>query len=438
MKIFLSSIIFLFSLHTYSQYTDYQSPFYGSLNSGDFASYPFGNQAQNHAWLCGDSSMIMKIYPYSMPPGFRNVKGNIPTGFTFNSICSIDTVSALVGGNSGSNCAIFKTSNNGSNWVQCFSQVNGYIVGIWFKTQLNGLLIGNPQGGRWSVFKTVNGGITWDSAGLYLPQANSESSLSNNMFVRGDTVWLGTNNSRIYISYNFGSTWNTRIIFGAGAQNIRAVNNDLNSNSGFIAGDSLYQTYSWGNNWSVVPNTSGIGPITSLVASNPGVDASSMPLFYSKQNNLYYSFGWSLFHSASSGVYTYLFKLRPYIQYSYTFSPMLGLMNNGKVWICICAWGGIRQTNNIIPDKFILEQNYPNPFNPVTKIRFAVPKGKQEIVKLSIYNPEGKEIIILHNGTMAEGNYEADFDGSNFASGVYYYKLESGDNVITKKMVLLK
>ena len=113
-------------------------------------------------------------------------------------------------------------------------------------------------------------------------------------------------------------------------------------------------------------------------------------------------------------------------------------MNNGKVWICICAWGGIRQTNNIIPDKFILEQNYPNPFNPVTKIRFAVPKGKKEIVKLSIYNPEGKEIIILHNGTMAEGNYEADFDGSNFASGVYYYKLESGDNVITKKMVLLK
>ncbi|HRE12401.1 MAG TPA: T9SS type A sorting domain-containing protein [Ignavibacteria bacterium] len=436
--VFLALSVLSFTSGSFSQFTDFQSPFTGSLNSGDIATTPFGQQVNSHAWLCGDSSMIMKLYFYSIPPVFRVVKGNIPPGITFNAACSIDSSTALMGGTAGGSSVVYKTTNGGQNWTQVFTQPNGSIIGIWFKTAVTGVMVGNPAGGRWSIFKTTNGGVNWDSAGHYLPQANSESSFSNDMFARGDTLWLGTNNSRIYVSTNFGMNWSPRT-FGSGIQNIRAVNNDFNSNVGFIGGDSLLNTYSWGNTWNVEQNIQGTGPITSIVASNPGVDASSGPAFYSKQNKLYYSFGWSLFYTASSGNFTYLFKNRPFTQYNYHFAPMLGLLSGGRVWICICAWGGINAVNNVIPSEFILHQNYPNPFNPVTKIRFEIPPGESNnVVKLEVYDSKGELLQILMNETLGAGIYEKEFDGSSFSSGVYFYKVTSGSISVSKKMLLVK
>jgi hypothetical protein len=106
--------------------------------------------------------------------------------------------------------------------------------------------------------------------------------------------------------------------------------------------------------------------------------------------------------------------------------------------------GFVIGVNNIvseIPGTYKLEQNYPNPFNPVTKIRFEIPsegKSKNSKVKLIIYNVLGKELQTLVNGEMQPGTYEVTFDGSNFASGVYFYQLKAGDYVATKKLILLK
>lgn len=88
-----------------------------------------------------------------------------------------------------------------------------------------------------------------------------------------------------------------------------------------------------------------------------------------------------------------------------------------------------------------LSQNYPNPFNPQTKIKFDVPanvKGQTSNVKLVIYDLLGREVTTLVNEELKPGTYEADWDGSNFSSGVYFYKIISGDFVETKKMVLMK
>ncbi|MFI5145287.1 MAG: T9SS type A sorting domain-containing protein, partial [Ignavibacteria bacterium] len=92
---------------------------------------------------------------------------------------------------------------------------------------------------------------------------------------------------------------------------------------------------------------------------------------------------------------------------------------------------------NEIPDKFDLLQNYPNPFNPSTKIKFDVPQNIG-IVTLKIYDLLGREVIALLNKKLQPGIYEVEWDGSNFASGVYFYKLAAGDFVETKKMVLMK
>jgi subtilisin-like proprotein convertase family protein len=92
--------------------------------------------------------------------------------------------------------------------------------------------------------------------------------------------------------------------------------------------------------------------------------------------------------------------------------------------------------NNQVPDKFELGQNFPNPFNPTTNIKYGVPR--LSVVKLAIYDILGREINVLVNELKQPGNYEIAFDASNIATGVYFYKLEAGDFVDVKKMVLMK
>ncbi len=90
-----------------------------------------------------------------------------------------------------------------------------------------------------------------------------------------------------------------------------------------------------------------------------------------------------------------------------------------------------------IPDGFVLEQNYPNPFNPSTKIKFAL--SDTQSAKLVVYDVLGNEVIIPFNG-IAEGGkvYEAEFNGENLSSGIYFYRLETDNKVENRKMLLLK
>ncbi|HMQ70766.1 MAG TPA: T9SS type A sorting domain-containing protein, partial [Ignavibacteria bacterium] len=89
-----------------------------------------------------------------------------------------------------------------------------------------------------------------------------------------------------------------------------------------------------------------------------------------------------------------------------------------------------------IPQTFSLSQNYPNPFNPTTVIRFSIPQNSQ--VSLKIYNSLGKQVAQLVNEKRDAGTYNIDFNASNLASGVYYYQIQAGDFVETKRMLLLK
>jgi len=97
---------------------------------------------------------------------------------------------------------------------------------------------------------------------------------------------------------------------------------------------------------------------------------------------------------------------------------------------------GIKNNGNEIPGQFSLSQNYPNPFNPATKIDFAIPVNG--FVSIKVYDMLGRETASIVNQDMKAGIYTVDFDGTNYASGVYFYKLITGDFVITKKMVLVK
>ena len=107
---------------------------------------------------------------------------------------------------------------------------------------------------------------------------------------------------------------------------------------------------------------------------------------------------------------------------------------------------GISKTNSEVPNKFELCQNYPNPFNPSTIIEFDVPQ--QSHVTLRVYNILGEEVATLVNGVKQPGSYEVKFsakggsasggDALNLSSGIYFYRLTAGQNILTKKMILLK
>ncbi len=89
-----------------------------------------------------------------------------------------------------------------------------------------------------------------------------------------------------------------------------------------------------------------------------------------------------------------------------------------------------------IPVSFSLSQNYPNPFNPTTKINYSLPKSG--IVTIKLYDILGKEVGIIESSFRNPGNYSVSFDASYLASGVYIYKMVSGDFTAVKKLLLLK
>jgi len=92
--------------------------------------------------------------------------------------------------------------------------------------------------------------------------------------------------------------------------------------------------------------------------------------------------------------------------------------------------------NNSLPFAYSLSQNFPNPFNPSTVIKYAIPRAG--IVKMVVYDILGRQVALLVNELKQPGNYEVKFDALNFASGVYFYKIEAGDFTSVKKMLLLK
>jgi photosystem II stability/assembly factor-like uncharacterized protein len=100
---------------------------------------------------------------------------------------------------------------------------------------------------------------------------------------------------------------------------------------------------------------------------------------------------------------------------------------------------GVREREGSLPTTFALEQNYPNPFNPTTVIRFSLPNvGTRHVVSLKVFDVLGREIATLVSEELRAGELSVTWDAAAFPSGVYFYQLQAGSFVETKKLVLLK
>jgi len=110
-----------------------------------------------------------------------------------------------------------------------------------------------------------------------------------------------------------------------------------------------------------------------------------------------------------------------------------------KMFVDDLSWSNtsdVKELDNGIPGEYDLMQNYPNPFNPSTTIRYSIPEANFATIK--VYDMLGNEVTTLVNEEQSAGNYEVEFNASELSSGIYFYKLQAGSFVETKKMILLR
>jgi hypothetical protein len=96
----------------------------------------------------------------------------------------------------------------------------------------------------------------------------------------------------------------------------------------------------------------------------------------------------------------------------------------------------VKESDENIPAGFKLEQNYPNPFNPSTKISYQIPNASR--VTLRVYDVLGREVSTLINSEQNSGYHEVAFNGSKLSSGIYFFRMQAGNYISTKKMILMK
>ena len=389
----------------------------------------------SNLWVCGDNRVV--LWTNNLGDNWINVSSNLPEGVNINCISAIDTNTAVTAGNIGSATYVFKTSNKGQTWNQVFYQEGGNILSI---SQNADFMVGNPVNGRWAIWWSSNAGSTWDSSGLYLPQNGSEHGWKNSVIFSGSSIWIGTNNFRIY-HYSYNSGWNIQEM---PEQNIFTLSSSYSSPVLYSGGNRLYRTTDNGNNWAEIPSP-GIGAINGIVVPLyiipiPLIDNIYYDLFITRTNSEIYNINntsTNLTYTAATGSYTSLFGIT---------NGIIGLRDNGGItagFFGILVGG----PDPNYPYSFELKQNFPNPFNPKTKIPVSIYKSTK--LNISIYNITGEFITTLFNGSVDpfpiydNSDYYVmsqyfEWDASSYPTGVYFYRVTADDYKETRKMVLVK
>jgi photosystem II stability/assembly factor-like uncharacterized protein len=287
---------------------------------------------------------------------------------------AINYLDYIFAGTSGN--GILRSIDNGSNWTQ-INLPNNNVHSLLSVDSTESIFAGTGGG---KIFRSTNNGIGLIQ--VYNSPIGTNSVLTM-AISPANVIYAGLDTGGIVISNNNGDTW-TQYSFSTSLVNAIA----FSANGHVLVGTGKNGVFESTNNGS------------SWIQINSGLTNTSInTLVFDNNNYLYCGTGGSSVFRSSQPI-------------------------------------GIQYTGTEIPDVFSLFQNYPNPFNPVTKIRFGVPK--KDFVSMNIFDALGREIATLVNQNLQPGTYEVDFDGSNFPSGVYFYRLSAGDFRAVHKMIILK
>ncbi len=331
---------------------------------------------------------------------------------------------------------ILRTSNGGNNWIS--NSINDYLTGIDFVNDTLGYLLTDSA----FVYKTTNFGTNWFILNtLYNPpQVQIDFLNSLEGYILGSMKLLGTTNGGVNWVYI-----TTNQYFDIEFVNVTTGYSSLLD--GFAT--KIYKTTDRGNLWQEILSVD-----SSSLLNVEFYDINTGWVIGGKLRNSKYSP--QIFKTTNAGVSWF----EQTINFANDSNACVGNLfmvdaNTGYITTNFCSGGsggiayprifkttngggiiGIMPISNEVPKEFSLSQNYPNPFNPITNVKYSISKDSK--VKITIYDVLGREVITLVNDFKKAGYYDVIFDGVNFASGVYFYKLQAGDFTDTKKMLILK
>jgi len=395
-----------------------------------------GAGTRTAVWIAGGSGTTPKI--------FRSTDGGYvwtevsTAGIPHELYCiaSLNENIAFAGeGVVSGNAKLFKTTDGGANWSVVLQNGgnSGFFTGIAFtkaRSNIFGLAIAEK------IYRTSNSGVNWIELNAAV---QGVSNAQNSLFIIDNIFYgFGLNNgaARIRLTTNNAVSWTTHVLSVSGNYT-SAIGFHSNKMLGIAATSTsmpyVSLTSDGGLTWNSVDIGPGLtgncyvnwipdGPVIYIMGENGGIKRST--------NN---GLNW---YTMSTDSVTNL-KHFDFVQYT---NIVYGwaVSSDGKVIKLIDTLAVLTgvNSNNTIPHKFSLEQNYPNPFNPSTEIEFST--QKESLVKLLVYDVLGREIDLLVNENKKAGKYKIIFDGSDYNSGVYFYKLQAGEYTETRKMILLK
>jgi photosystem II stability/assembly factor-like uncharacterized protein len=305
-----------------------------------------------------------------------------------SSIYFIDqNIGWITGTSSEAPSVILKTTNGGASWSDQFENDSQYFNSIYFVDQNNGWVAGHDNSYRSIVLATTDGGLNWISQ-----PTGSGRRLNSVYFTDKNTGWLVGENGTILKTTN-----------GGGTIPVELTSLIAFTQSGYVE-----------LNWSTATETNNM----------------MFEIERRKENSEFVLIGFVEGRGTTTERQEY-----SYIDRNVTTGKYFYRLKQ------IDFDGTFEYTDEIEVDatgplSFSLEQNYPNPFNPSTKITYSIPN--KSFVTLRVYDQLGSLVGELVQEEKEAGRYEIDFNSFHLSSGVYFYSINAGSFVETKKMILLK
>ncbi|MBP9096847.1 MAG: T9SS type A sorting domain-containing protein, partial [Ignavibacteria bacterium] len=300
--------------------------------------------------------------------------------------------------------------------------------------------------GSYKLHKSTNKGNNWTIISPDLTKGQNGrlgtiTCMSNAVLPSTQRViYTGADDGRVMVTTNSGTNW-TDISAGLPVRYITDVVVDKrNPNVAYVTlsgfnmderNTHVFRTINYGATW------------VNITGNLLNVPANSLIIDYNKDS--------TLFVGTDAGVY-YTTRLgASWVQLGTGLpnSPVFDLIYHQASFKLVAATHGrsmfevdisnlpsVINNNTTTANDFILKQNYPNPFNPETNISYEL--KQKAFVTLKVFDLSGKEVAVLVNGIKTPGSYNVKFRGADLSSGLYFYKLESGEFSEVKKMMLIK
>ena len=344
-------------------------------------------------------------------------------------------------------------------WLDTFDQNGGFHTPTSLELdQSNNLFVtgGGLSGGLITTMYNSSGERQWVKEESGTPGQSIRVDNNGGIFITGSyyDVNTGTSNDFRLIKYDYSGNliWQKFYDFGNAEFgkliNIDSQSNVIVSGYGAIPGEFFvgwliakfdpsgnllwYYRVKENQSWEEFPYFALVGPKDEIyVTGNVGVNSGG---------TTYHGLETVRYDSDGSNPWVAEVNLYGGIGKGLALDSDLNLFAVGQFYYSVIKYSqsmptGIEQFSEI-PEKFNLEQNYPNPFNPTTAINYQIIKN--DFVSIKVYDVLGNEVATLVNEEKPAGSYIISFDASTLSSGTYFYKLQAGNFIQTKKMVLMK